>query len=359
MSDESLPLSRGAKPRAEGAAGQDQAPAPHPAFRRSVATFARLGVAVHPSPAPVPPDSGLPAPHPTYLAVTAAARAAGAETAPLLKDASLLDRAAYELGLFGRLLRASMAGDENEDEGAAPSGPGSPEDTFATAPSVRLVRTRWDWDDFLAGPARNEPVERSITWVFHIPPSGPMRMQRLQLLPALLLKACAYPRTRAEAAATVAERVEGDPARIGVMVHVQVDELLASGLLRPCAPAAARTVDEMRRVLLRDEPPPQAGARGLVGMLARTVRPAREHAEEALRAEESSYPIHRLDHTVRHLEHLLVAARVRDAFSAELDGYWAAPGVPARVRSLAPLLDVLERTLGSGVFALPPYLMAP
>lgn len=328
------------------------APVPHPAFRRTVSTFARLGVAVRPSRAPAPPDPGLPDPHPTYLAVVAASRAADAEHAPLLEDASLLDRACYELGLFGRLLRASMAG--NED--APPSGPGSPETAFATAPGVRLVRTRWDWDGFLADPARSEPVECDTPWVLLFPPSGSMRMQRLHPLPALLLEACAQPLTRRDAAAAVAEQVDGDPAQIAAVVHAQVDELLASGLLCPCAAAADRTVSEMQRLLLSGEPPPQAGARGLVGMLWRAVRPAREHAEEALRAAEGSYPIHQLDATVHHLDQLLAAARLRHAFLTELDGYWAVSGVHARIRSLEPLLDVLARTLGSGVFARPPYL---
>jgi hypothetical protein len=158
-------------------------------------------------------------------------------------------------------------------------------------------------------------------------------------LPALLLEACGHPRTRQ--AAAVAERVEGDPARITAIVHEQVDELLAFGLLRPCAAAADRTVSGMR-LLLGDEPPPRAGARGLVGMLSRAVRPAREHAEGALRAAEASYPIHRLDATVAHLDRLLAAARLRGAFSTELDGYWAGPNVHARVRSLEPLLEVLR-----------------
>jgi hypothetical protein len=336
---------------AGAAADPDAAPVPHPTFRRTVSAFARMGVAVRPSRAPA--DPGLPDPHPTYLAVAAASRAADADLAPLLEDASLLDRASYELGLFGRLLRASMAGDED----AAASDPGSPETTFATAPGVRLVRTRWDWDGLLADPARSEPVKRDTPWVLQLPPSGPLRMQRLHPLPALLLEACAQPLTRKDAAAAVAERVDGDPAQIAAAVHAQVDELLASGLLRPCAAAADRTVSEMRRLLLADEPPPQAGARGLAGMLWRAVRPAREDAEEALRAEEGSYPIHQLDATVRHLDQLLTAARLRDAFSTELDGYWAVPDVPARVRSLEPLLDVLGRTLGSGVFARPPYIL--
>jgi hypothetical protein len=336
-----------------GAGADPVAPVPHPAFRRTVSTFARLGVAVRLSRAPVPPDPGLPDPHPTYLAVVAASRAADADRAPLLEDASLLDRASYELGLFGGLLRASMG----EDENAVPSDPGSPETAFATAPGVRLVRTRWDWDGFLADPAQSEPVKRDTTWVLHVPLSGPLRMQRLHLLPALLLEACAQPLTRKEVAAAVAEQVDGDPAQITAVVHAQVDELLASGLLRPCAAAADRTVSEMRRLLLPDEPPPRAGARGVVGLLWRAIRPAREDAEEALRAGDGSYPIHRLDATVRHLDQLLAAARLRHAFSTELDGYWAASHVHARIRSLEPLLDVLTRTLGSGVFARPPYLL--
>ena len=334
-------------------AGPGAAPVPHPAFRRTVSTFARLGVAVRPSRAPERPGPGLPDPHSTYLAVVAASRAADADHAPLLQDASLLERASYELGLFGRLLRASLAGVED----AAPSGPGSLETAFATAPGVRLVRTRWDWDGFLADPAPGGPVRCDIPWALHLSPDGPLRVQRLHPLPALLLEACALPLTRNEAAAAVAARVDGDPARITAAVHAQVDELLAAGLLRPCAAAADRTVSEMQRLLLSDEPPPQAGARGLVGLLWRAVGPAREDAEAALRAAEGSYPIHRLDDTVHHLDQLLRAARLRDAFSTELDGYWAASDIPARVRSLEPLLDVLGRTLGSGVFARPPYLL--
>src|SRR6202008_3874549 len=86
-----------------GTAPDVVAPAPHPGFRRSTAAFARLGVAVRPGAA----QAGAPEAHPTYRAVLAAARAADAGAAPWLDDASRLDRASYELGLFAGLLRAA------------------------------------------------------------------------------------------------------------------------------------------------------------------------------------------------------------------------------------------------------------
>ncbi|HVG44304.1 MAG TPA: hypothetical protein VM890_06215 [Longimicrobium sp.] len=328
---------------------------PHPAFRRSLAALARLGVAVRPAGVRVPPDPGLPDAHPAYRGIAAALRDASAGAAPLLEDASLLDRASYELGLFARWLRAALAG-----EPPAPLVEGDPAGTaFATAPSVRLVRTRWDWDAFLADPAQDEPAERGIAWVLHLPPSGPVQLRRLHPLPALVLEACAHPLTRNAAAAVVAEQVEGDPERIAALVHAQMDELSAAGLLRPFAPSAAdHAVDEMRRLLPAAETQ-QPAARSLVALLARAVRPTRKAADEALVASDASYPVHRLDLSVGMLDQLLAHMRLRDAFSTELDGYWAAAGVASRVASLSPLLEALRRVVGSGVHALPPYVVSP
>jgi hypothetical protein len=56
--------------------------APHPGFRRAVAAFARLSVAVRPS--ATPPDAGVPEVHPTWRAVTRAFRTADGDAAPLL-----------------------------------------------------------------------------------------------------------------------------------------------------------------------------------------------------------------------------------------------------------------------------------
>jgi hypothetical protein len=316
--------------------------------------FGRLGAAVRVSGGEIPQDGGLPDAHPTYRAVVTALQS-DPGTAPLLADASLLDRAAYELGLFSRLLRGAMAGEPS-------SGPASSEPAetgFATAPSVRLVHTRWDWDGFVADATLAAPLERGAAWMLHLPPSGPLHVRRLHPLPALLLEAGAYPFTRAAAAAAVAERVDDDPARIAALVESQVNELCAAGLLRPSAPTAAdHAVSEMRRLLLPDEAP-SSGARTIVGLLSRTVHHMREHAEEALRAAGGAYPVHRLDVSVGRLDQLLISARLRSAFAAELDGYWAGADVPARVAALSPLIDVLRRALGGGVHAFHPYLISP
>jgi len=328
---------------------------PHPAFRRSLAAFARVGEAGRPAVVRVPADAGLPDAHPTYRAVAAALRDAGDGAAPLLEDASLLDRASYELALFARLLRAAWP----EEPPAPPAEEDPAETAFATAPLVRLVRTRWDWDGFLADPARDRPDEHGAAWVLRLPPSGPVQLRRLHPLPALVLEACAHPLTPSAAAAVVAERVEGDPARIAALVHAQMDELSASGLLRPFAPSAAdHAVGEMRRLLSPAEAP-QPAERTLLALLSRALRATREAADEALRAVDGSYPVHRLDLSVGALDQLLARARLRGAFSTELDGYWAAAGGAARVASLSPLLEVLGRVVGSGVHALPPYVVSP
>lgn len=332
-----------------GAAGA--APAPHPAFRRSLSAFTRLGTVLRPA---LSREGGLPDAHPTYRAVVSAIPA-NPRMAPLLADASLLDRAAYELGLFSRLLRAATA----DVLLPGPDNPGAAETAFATAPSVRLVRTRWDWDGFLGDSGRAEPLERGATWLLNVPPTGPLQVRRLQPLPALLLEAAAWPLTRAAATAAVAERVDGDPARIAATVQSQVDELCAAGLLRPFAPTAAdHAVREMRRLLLPEEAP-HGGARSLAGLLARAVRSLPEYAEAALRAGEAPYPVNRLDKSVALLDQLLAGAHLRTAFATELDGYWAGADAASRVAALSPLFDVLGRALGSGVHALPPYVMRP
>jgi hypothetical protein len=58
------------------------------------------------------------------------------------------------------------------------------------------------------------------------------------------------------------------------------------------------------------------------------------------------------------LQDLLGRARLRGAFAAELDAYWAGTDVPSRIRHLTFLLDVLGRALGHGAHALPPYVLA-
>ena len=114
----------------------------------------------------------------------------------------------------------------------------------------------------------------------------------------------------------------------------------------------------MRHLLLADEVP-QAVPRSLVGLLARGVRPTREHADAASSAEDGAYPIHRLDGSVALLEQFLGHARLREAYSAELDGYWAGGDVHARAAALSPLLDALDRVLESGVHRLPPFVLSP
>lgn len=327
------------------------APAPHSGFRRSGSAFARLGAPLR---VQVSSDPGLPDAHPTYRAVVSACAVADAGAAQMLADASLLDRASYELGLFSRLLRAAMAGEPPVGSAGAADA-----EALATAPSVRLVHTQWDWEAFVANPGQTEPAESDATWVLHLPPSGPLHMRRLHPLPALLLEACARPLTRDALLALVSEQVEGDPARLAAMVDAQVAELRASGLLRPYAPTAAdHAVGEMLR-LLPGEEVKQPAARTIVGLLARAVLPTREYAEEALRAADVSYAVHRLDVSVDQLDQLLVHARLRRAFSTELNGYWAAAEVHVRVAALSPLLEVLGRALGSGVHTLPPYVMSP
>ncbi|HEX8905875.1 MAG TPA: hypothetical protein VF771_13575, partial [Longimicrobiaceae bacterium] len=336
-----------------GARDGDAGPAgPHPGFRRTAAAFERLGVSL--SPAPVAPESGVPEAHATWRAVGLAAREADAETAPLLDDASRLERVTYELGVFAPFLRAVMAGGpqggtgEGDDAGAA----------FIAAPSIRLVRTGWDWDAFLADPALEAPPESAAAWVVRIPPSGALQMRRLNALPAMLLEIFDRPRTRAQAAAAVAERVEGDPARLAALVHAQIEEMRASGLLAATAAEDAdAAVAEMRRLLLAEQAPP-SGARSLAGLLARATSATREYTDDALDAAGDPYPPHLLDVSVSYLQQLLVSARMHGAFAAELDGYWSSSDVAARVRRLAPLLDVLGRALGGRAHALAPYLIA-
>jgi hypothetical protein len=333
--------------------GADPAvPEPHPAFRRTAAAFARLGVALGPRPAGL--DPSLPEPHPTWRAVTAAIRDADPGVAAELEDASLLERAAYELGLLSGLLRASMAGEPP----AKPAGAGDQDAAFTTAPSVRVVRTRRDWEAFLGDPSLSVPPGTGAAYVLHLSPSGPLRMRRLHPLPAMLLELCARPKTRAEAAAAVTERVEGDPDRIAVLAGAQLDELAASGLVRRSAPTSAEeAVDEMLRTLTADTAPP-SGARSVLGMLSRGVRATREIAKDAAGADGDPYPLHLLDVAAGAVEAVLGLARLRDAFADGLDGYWAGADLQARTRSLAPLLDALVRALGDGAHALPPIVLA-
>lgn len=328
-------------------------PAPHPAFRRSAAVLARFGIALRPEPAPKP---GLPDAHATYAALAAALRETGDDIAAFLDDASLLERAVYELALFSGLLRAAMAG--------APPPPSvdpkAADTAFATAASVRVLRTRWDWDGFLANPKMTSPDKRDAAWALRLPPAGPIQVRRLDALPALLLEAAAYPLTRRAAVAAVAAEVEGDPARLAPIVAAQMDELRAAGLLLPCAPTAAdHAVDEMLRLLPADQPQSQAGARDLAGALAIAARSTREDIRDAIHATPVSYSILQMDRAINRIGHLLARARVRDAFAAELDGYWAETDVAARAAGITPLLDVLGRALGSGVHTRHPYILAP
>lgn len=329
--------------------------APHPAFRRSAAVLARFGVSLGPTAAPT---QGGPDAHPTYVALAAALREAEAGAGPFLEDASLLERATYELGLFGGLLRAAMAG-----EPAPPSvDPQSANAAFATASSIRVLWTRWDWDGFLADSRMTAPEERDTAWALRIPPSGPIQVRRLELLPALLLEAAAYPVTRRGAldAVAAATELEGDPDQLAAIVGAQVDALHASGLLLPCAPTAAEhAVEEMLRLLLADDPPPQAAARGVAGRLARAIRSAREDVERAASAAPGSDLVLQMDRAVGGIAHLLARARLRDAFAAELEGYWAESRVAARAALVSPLLAVLDRVAGRGVHARHPYVISP
>lgn len=336
-----------------GAGAEAVPPAPHPAFRRTVAAFARLGVEVRPSTAP-PPDAGVPEAHPTWRAVTRAIREADAERGELLEDASRLERAAYELGLFAGVMRAAMA----EEPARPPTDADAEDAAFTTAPTVRIVRTRWGWDAFLNDAAMQAPPEAGAAYALVIPPSGPLQTRPLQTLPAIILEACARPCTRAQAAAAVAERVDADPDRLGPVVRAQMDELRASGLLRPAPPVQTdETIDEMRRLLLLADQAPKGGARGVVGMLARSAAGTRRQAERAA-ASDDPYPAYLLDVSVDVLQDLLGRARVRPALAAELDGYWAGGDVRSRADRLLPLLDVVDRALGQGAHALPPYLLS-
>ncbi|HVH11461.1 MAG TPA: hypothetical protein VM759_00345, partial [Longimicrobium sp.] len=85
--------------------------------------------------------------------------------------------------------------------------------------------------------------------------------------------------------------------------------------------------------------------------------PAREHVDDALAAADGTQPLRRLDRSVDLLEQLLGRARLRNAFAADLDGYWRAESVSARIASINPLLETLARVVGSGVHALPPYVV--
>jgi hypothetical protein len=332
--------------------GGDATPAPHPAFRRTAAAFARLGAAVPPT--ALPSEPGVPDAHPAYRAITATVRDAEGDAAARLEDASLLDRAVYELGLFSGLLRAALAAEPTP----AAVDVDAEDASFVIAPSVRLVRTRWDWDAFLADAAAAEPPETGAAWAIHLPPTGSLQMRRLHPLPAMVLEICARPHTRAGAAAVVAQRVEGDPDRVAALVHAQIGELHASGLLRTSsANRAEATVAEMRHLLLA-EAAPQSGARTLAGLLARGTHATREAADDALDAGGDPYPLHLLDVAVDMLEQLLVGARVRAAFATELDGYWAGGDVESRVGALAPMLEALGRVLGSREQSLTPYVMA-
>lgn len=330
--------------------GPGAGPGLHPGFRRSVAAFARLRVAVRPVLDADAPEPTLPAAHPTYRAITGAIRAAPADTAALLQDASLLDRASYELGLFAPLLRAAFAGQlSSAPADASPAGA-----AFTTAASVRLARTRWNWEAFLADPTLELPSESASAWVLHLPSAGPLQVRRLHALPALLLEACAYPLTRAGAVAAVMEHVEGDAGQLASLVHAQIDELLAAGLLQHDAPTAAdHTVDQMLRELRSDDPPHPA--RSIVGLLARAARATRKHADAAT-AVDAAYPVYAMDRSVSGIEQLLMRAGLRAAFRAELDGYWASEDGSARVKFITPLLDTLRRALGEGMHALAPYV---
>ncbi|HYH81480.1 MAG TPA: hypothetical protein VEX86_16875, partial [Longimicrobium sp.] len=288
------------------------APTVHPGFRRTAEAFARLRIDLRPSPDPVAPGAALTDRHPTYRAVTRVLRDAPPAAAPLLDDASLLDRSAYELGLFAALLRAA-----EEERGADSAGPADPDGPFATAPSVRVVRTRYDWEGFVGDPALAAPAEAGAAYLLHLAAEGLLQMRRLHPIPAILLEACARPCSRADAVAAVLERVDADPARLTALAHAQIDELRASGFLRPAPPSMDETVDEMLRLLPAVEPP-RVGARGVVGMLARASGAVGEYLAAAAEAgEDAPYPRYLLDVSVNVLQEVLGRARVRDAFADE------------------------------------------
>jgi len=335
--------------RGAGAADGAASPFPHPAFQRTAAAFARLGVALAPA---APREPGVPAALPTYRAITAAVRNAGDASAALLDDASLLERAAYELGMMGGLLRAAMAGEPPADAAEATGDAAA----FRIASSARVVRTRWDWDAFAADHALATPPETGAAYLLHLLADGRLRTSRLSPLPAMLLEICGQPRTRAQAAAAVAGRVEGDPERITALVAGQMGDLAASGLLRPAAPEpAVDTVAEMARLLPADEAP-EIGARGMLGVLSRLLGAVRELVDAS--AEPDPYGIHLLDQTVGALDELLARARVRPLFAAGLDEFWRGGGWVARATALAPVLDALDRATGRDTQPLPPFVMA-
>jgi hypothetical protein len=331
------------------------APAVHPGFRRTSEAFARLGIALHPTPAAGGPGAGVPDAHPTYRAVTRALRGAPPDALPLLDDASLLERSAYELGLFATLLRAA-----EQERGADSARPADPDAPFATASSVRVVRTRYDWESFLGDPALAAPAEPGAAYLLHLPSAaGPPQVRRLHPIPAILLEACARPCSRADAVAAVMARVDADPVRLTALAHAQLDELRASGFLRPAPHAAEETVDEMLRLLPAMESP-RVGARSGVGMLARALGAVGETlAAAAAAGEDAPYPRYLLDVSVDVLQEGLGWARVRDALADEVDGYWAGADLAARSRALTPLLELLARVLGRGSHALPPVVLAP
>lgn len=324
------------------------------AFPRTRALFPRLGATDPLARAGTPELGGLPAPHAFYLALLDVLRQARPPLAALLEDASLLERSCHELSLFAPLVRAGAypadAAAPATDAGDAP---------LVLSPAARIVRTRWDWDAFLADPAGAAPRDTGAAYLLHLPPSGALQVRRLQPFPALLLEIFAHPRTAAQAADEVARRAEGDPVQIEALVRAQAREMGAAGVLRAAPGSGAEdTVRRMREMLLADEGP--APAVGAAGVLARAAATARTHFRHALDAEargDPVYHLHQVDLCADILEEVLSAARLRPLFARELDGYWRAGDADERMASLRPLLDALGRALTAPSRAAAPYVL--
>lgn len=337
-------LLRGASGTPGAAAAAAAAPVDAP-FARSLAAFRRLGVDLAAA-----DGATLQA---IYRAVTTALREAEPELRPLLEDASLLDRACSELLLFAPLVRAL-------DEG--PGGPPTADEGWMRPTTVRVLRTRCDWEAFGANPALSGPPVSGAAYALHLPPEGPLRVRRLHPLALLVLDACSVPRVAAELHEAVAEEVEGaaeDRARLAGLVDAQLQELSAAGLLRAARrDPVEHALEEMHRLLFDGAAP--APERRSAGLLTRAVAAALDEARTVRDAIEGGspdlYALYQLDMCVDGLERVLSGAR--GVFADALDGYWRAGSAGDRLESLAPLLEALDRTVDRRVHVLPPLVFA-
>lgn len=311
-----------------------------PPFGRARALFERLGVRV--------PDS--PDVHALFRASLAAARDAEPELRKRLDDALALDRARYELAVFGGLLA-----------GGPPSAPPEvDEPAVMLAPSVRFVEQRWDWDAWLArGDA--DPPQPGPAFLLQTGPAG-VRMRRLDALPALVLRQCDAPRTPAALAAALAARADADPARLQSLVAEQVEQLIGAGVLQRADPDPSASLAAEAERMLTANALPLAPGPALHGTLSRAVSAAREWAErvESARGDDAdaAFAVWQMDTCVSFVEEALARAKLRPVFAEALDGYWRAGDAGGRVVILRLLLDVLERGAALRAEAPPPLVLA-